>query len=266
MSNLPENFLFSQSSLQAYVDCPRRFQLRYLQRQQYPAPEVDDMLEFERRMEQGQRFHQLVQQHLIGIPAPLLKKRLTDADVQRWFDLYLQTGLDDVPANRQTEHTLTVPLGDTMLLAKFDLLAQSDDKALIVDWKTARKLPRREWLADKLQTIVYRYVLAKSGIDPALIEMRYWYAEHNGTSHSFAYDAVQFKADEKYLMSLVDEINTRADFPLTDETSRCRFCTYRSLCERGVKAGSLAEWDAQDYDEGVADFTIDLEQIAEIAF
>ena len=274
--NLPDDFTFSQSSLQDYADCPRRFQLRYLLNQRWPAPEVDDMLEFERRMEQGERFHHLVHQHLAGIAPDILTKRLTDADVRRWFAAYLKNGLDDLPASRRPEMTLTVPLGDYMLLAKFDLLAvEPGGRALIVDWKTGAHIPKAERLAKRLQTIVYRYVLAAGGdglnggqpIPPERIEMIYWYAEHDGATRRFPYDAAQFADDESYLRGLVAEIDSRADFPLTPDETRCRFCVYRSLNDRGENAGSLAEWDETDdpaLDE--ADFTLDIGQIAEIEF
>jgi predicted RecB family nuclease len=274
MGNLPDDFVFSQSSLQDYVECPRRFELRYLQRQRFPAPEVDDMLEFEQRMEQGEHFHHLVHQHLIGIPADLLTKRLTDSTVKGWFEAYLTHGLDNVPERRFAECKLTVPLGKYALLAKFDVVAMGE-KALIIDWKTSHKLPKREWLAQKMQTVVYRYVLATGGaqlnggaaLSPEHIAMRYWYADHDGATHVFAYDAEQYAADAARLLQLVDEIDTRPDFPLTEDTRRCHFCTYRSLCDRGAVAGSLAEYEDADYEASdLTDFEIDIDQIAEIEF
>lgn len=273
--NLPDDFIFSQSSLQDYVDCPRRFELRYLLRQRFPAPVVDDMLEFERKMAQGEHFHHLVHQHLVGIPAELLLRRLEDMDVRRWFEAYLKTGLEAVPSQRRPEVTLTVPLGDYLLLAKFDLVALDvGERALIVDWKTGQHIPKAETLARRLQTIVYRYVLAKGGaqfnnnaqIPPNRIEMVYWYADKNGETRKLPYSIEQFQADEDYLLKLVDDINTRETFPLTEDVRFCRYCVYRSLNDRGTQAGALAEWNEDDAGTDVDDFDIDLEQIGEIEF
>jgi hypothetical protein len=51
-------FQFSQSSLQDYVECSRRFELRYIERLRWPALQSEPVLEQERHMQQGQRFHQ----------------------------------------------------------------------------------------------------------------------------------------------------------------------------------------------------------------
>ena len=85
-----DNFQFSQASLQDFVDCRRRFQLRYLQRLPWPAVESEPVLENERTMRQGAEFHHMIQQHLIGIPAERLSARLEGGDPQaeelrRWW-------------------------------------------------------------------------------------------------------------------------------------------------------------------------------------
>ena len=77
-------------------------------------------------------------------------------------------------------------------------------RAIIVDWKTGAHIPKAERLAKRLQTIVYRYVLAAGGdglnggqpIPPERIEMIYWYADHDGETLRFRYDAAQFAADD----------------------------------------------------------------------
>src|SRR5512140_2479670 len=73
-SELPASFNFSQSCLQDYSDCPRRFQLRYIEKLAWPAIEVEPILESERRQQAGQQFHRMVQQHLIGLPMEKLNR------------------------------------------------------------------------------------------------------------------------------------------------------------------------------------------------
>jgi hypothetical protein len=66
---MPDNaaFVFSANSLQDYQDCPRRFELKYLLKQSWPAVESEPVLEFEHKVQLGSQFHQLVYQYLNGI-------------------------------------------------------------------------------------------------------------------------------------------------------------------------------------------------------
>ena len=132
------------------------------------------------------------------------------------------TALADVPSQRWPELTLTAPLGKWLLLAKMDLVAIAPDgRALLLDWKTGRHMPRAARQAQRLQTRVYRYVLAQAGarlnggeaIDLARIEMRYWYAQHEGEVLRFPYDEDQHRADGRFLRGLAREIDRREDFP-----------------------------------------------------
>ncbi|MGB7340661.1 MAG: PD-(D/E)XK nuclease family protein [Phototrophicaceae bacterium] len=274
MGNLPDDFMFSQSSLQDYADCARRFELKYLIKQRFPAPEVDDMLAFEHRMAQGQQFHLLVHQHLLGIPADLLQQRINDAEVAEWFSTYLKNGLDDVPEKCYPEKTLTIPLDKFGLLAKVDLLAIDDSNVQIIDWKTSRYLPKQNQVKNRWQTRVYRYVVAKgagylhaeTAITPEQIQMSYWYAAHDGKRLNFPYNHEQMQQDEADLLQLIHDIDNTSVFPLTDDERQCRFCTYRSLCDRGTQAGSISDYD-EDFDHSDTEIIeINFEQIAEIQF
>ncbi|MBA4379648.1 MAG: hypothetical protein C0393_03000 [Anaerolinea sp.] len=71
-STIPTPFTFSQSSLQDYADCPRRFQLRYIEELAWPAVESEPALENERHQQEGLFFHRLVQQRLVGLPVEKL--------------------------------------------------------------------------------------------------------------------------------------------------------------------------------------------------
>jgi len=95
--------------------------------------------------------------------------------------------------------------------------------------------------------------------------MIYWFAEFGGAIERFPYDADQHAADCDNLAGMVAEIAAHAEaiWPLTPDERRCRFCNYRSLCERGVTAAFLNELED---DLEPAEVAIDLEQIAEVAF
>ena len=281
MSLLPPEFQFSQRNLQDYVDCRRRFQLRFLQGLVWPAVEVEPHLEHERRMQSGSAFHRLVQQHLLGVPPERLSEMLESGneDLQRWWGNYLgfvgQLHLGD---RKLVETILSAPIGSYRLVAKYDLIYwdEQESKVTIVDWKTSLNRPPRSWLADRLQTRIYPYLLVNAGapysagerLNPEQIEMLYWIAEHPDEPERFVYDSKGYQLDQEYLTGLIQEIEglTEDQFFLTDDETKCGFCTYRSLCNRGVGASTFDQLESDQETDGDDDFSLDFDHIAEIEF
>jgi len=278
---LPSGFQFSQGSLQDYVDCPRRFQLRHMQRVAWPALETEPALENERYLRQGAAFHRLVHQHLIGIPAERLSRAVSDDSLRRWWRSYLESGPSDLPPFGYPEVLVSAPVAGCRLVAKYDLVAvDAGRRAIIVDWKTARQRPRRTWLSARMQTRVYPYLLVRAGahlndgqsFEAEQVEMVYWFANYPADPERIAYHAAQYETDGVYLTSLIEEIKSMGeeDWPLTTQEKRCRYCPYRSLCQRGDRAGQFEEMDlgsemADEFDLP-ATLEIDFEQIAEIEY
>ena len=73
---LPENFRFSAKNLQDYADCPRRFELKYILSQSWPAEVSQPVQEIEDKMDQGRLFHKTVNQHLSGVPGEIIIQSL----------------------------------------------------------------------------------------------------------------------------------------------------------------------------------------------
>ena len=265
-------FSFSQTSLQDFSDCPRRFQLRYIKQLQWPAVETEPVLENERRQQEGQLFHRRVQQHLIGLPAEKLTRLANSPDLSRWWENYLGTKFKYSGYAQHVEITLAAPVGTFRLLAKYDLIAvKLGARVSIYDWKTTRKRPRDEWMAARWQTRVYRAVLVQAGahlnrgdpFSPEQIEMIYWYAEYPSEPACYPYNTTQYKRDWDALTSLINEIGNHHHFPLTEDEKKCAFCPYRSYCNRGGKAGTMMDEMAETELTGDK---INFEQIAEIEF
>jgi CRISPR/Cas system-associated exonuclease Cas4 (RecB family) len=270
MNNLPEGFIFSQSSLQDYMDCARRFELRYIRQLAWPAVESEPVLENERRQREGQTFHRLIQQHLLGISVEKLERMATSPDLLRWWHNYLDARLGLDGCSLYTELSLSIPLAEFRLTAKYDLLAvRPGHKAIIYDWKTNQKRPRDEWMAARMQTRVYHALVVEAGshlngnlpFEPGQVEMIYWYSNHPSEPTRLPYDQKQYQRDQDALLKLVTEINTLPDFPRTDEKVKCGYCKYRSYCDQGIRAG-----EGPDEVSAMDNIVLDLEQIQEIEF
>jgi hypothetical protein len=272
---LPNNFQFSHAALQDFVDCPRRFYLRYVRQLRYPAPESDPLRDLDQHVQREARFRKLVQQHQIGIPVKALAATIADDTLAEWWDAYLAHPPADLPPTRRAEVTLSVPLAGRRLIAKFDLLAVGE-RAVIVVWKTAPHRPTRAWLEKRLQTVVYPYVLAQAGahlnggkpIPPDAIRLIYWFVDEPQQPEVFEYSAAQYKRDDKRLATLAADMLKReseADFELTEDVERCLYCAYRSLNDRGTKAGNLLLADA-DKPAELFDLDLRLDQIGELGF
>jgi hypothetical protein len=104
--------------------------------------------------------------------------------------------------------------------------------------------------------------------------MIYWFANFPEQPEHFPYSDRQYAADQSYLNDLITQIQRKSavastqpdsEFPLTNDEKRCRFCVYRSLCDRGVQAGSMDLMESET-EEAAPQITLDLEQIGEIEF
>ncbi len=276
--SLSPDFHFSQKSLQDYLDCPRRFELRYIQHQKWPAIQTEPVIEQETAMEEGRLFHQMVQRLVAGLPSDAILEDTSSSDLNRWWlNLVQNDPLDNLPPQRYAELTLSAPLAGFRLLAQYDLVAVAPGlQALIFDWKTSAKKPSHHQLSLRLQTRIYRFMLVEAGaflnnnrpLEPEQVEMIYWFTEYPASPERFPYDRTQFEADRDYLANLISEIARLkpGQFYLTPDVEKCRFCIYRSLCDRGEKAGAWEGQDEETDSTSGSDSGLGFEQIGEIEF
>lgn len=273
MTMLPADFVFSQGNLQDFVDCRRRFQLRHLLRIPWPAVESEPLEQNQDRRERGLALHRLIHQHNLDFPEERLSQSARALGLEEIWQCYLRCGPQFPAEQRYPEFFVAAPVAGYQVLAKLDLLViEPGGKAVIIDWKTSRPRPR-SWLASRMQTLVYRYLLGRAGprlnlggLLPESIEMVYWYVAEPEKSIRFRYDQASYRRDERALADMIREIEALPEdgFTLTEERSRCAFCSYRSLCERGQRAGSQSDFDEDAFTDD--EFDLDWNQIAEVEF
>ena len=251
---LPDNFHFSQRILQDYLDCPRRFQLQHLERLSWPAAPSEPYDRYEELRDLGNRFHHLVHQHLSGLSSELILESISRQKLQTWFIRYLKEDFLSTSRAHYSEITLTSLIDGTHFIGKFDFIAQdSQGNFRIIDWKTSSKEPDPGWLKSRAQTMLYpalflaagRQLFPEQTIAPDKVKMVYWYPEHPDQSIVFPFSEEihdrQLKALQKVVRSMQNNSPHQRDLAKTENTAHCRFCVFRSYCDRGIEAGAIQD-------------------------
>jgi PD-(D/E)XK nuclease superfamily len=300
---LPANFAFSQSSLQAYADCPRRFWLAFVEQLPWPAVEASPVQEVEEWVRLGSTFHLLVQRAEVGLDADLLAAGLAEP-LAGWFANYLRHRPADLPTQHvEIEHILSIPIeygvrnaesrmqqdlpvSSTLrtpdselrirLAAKYDLIAaEPGGRVVIMDWKTARKRTDAATLRQRWQSVVYPYVLVEASaslpwgpVQPEQVEMRYWFTAAPTQPVSFRYDSQQHAANRQRLHDLLGEIlagQREADFPkvIDSEINRRRFCNFCIYRSRCNRGVTAGDFTAVEDAEDF--FAVDVDKALEFS-
>lgn len=276
MNILPVDF--NQSSLQDFLDCPRRFELGTLHDSAWPAPHSAPLSKYESLTEIGNQFHQLCQQFFIGIDPVLISSSIANPDILELWHSFQPYGQSLLEYPYFFEQILRIPFENHFLVAKFDLIVQpSADEFLIIDWKTSRKKPSKSILSTRVQTILYPFIFhqagselfSRDGIPPSAIKMQYWYPLSSEPEVIFPYSQTKHVEITHNLSDLIHNIQNMiasgVPFPLTEDPGHCEYCIYRSYCERGYTSNSVPA-GADLEDEDLSNMHFDLDLIKEIEF
>jgi hypothetical protein len=224
------NFVFSANSLQDYLDCPRRFELKYLLKQNWPAEESEPVLEFEHNAELGNRFHRMVHQYLNGVPQEILLASIQDAALHEWFANFHAFYSSRKFVQIFSEFSLRAVINQSPLVAVCDLIALTADGNLwILDWKTSAKKTRREKLIDRVQTILYPFIALECGnrIFPDFqpraenIHMAYLFVQHPSDNLlTFDYSPDSHQQNRAFLTATIGEILSKNQVRLNAQRKR----------------------------------------------
>jgi hypothetical protein len=170
------------------------------------------------------------------------------------------------------EYPQIIHFCDYRLIAKYDLLVfEENGDAIILDWKTTQYRTSASFLEKKIQSVVYPFVFTTSNkevISPENIRMIYWFPEFPDEPETFNFSKARYKQTEILLKGMIEDVSKRkyGDFPLTDDDRKCKYCVYRSLCDRGLTAGDIARIDEGNGVDSNKSDEIDFNEIEEIEF
>jgi len=266
---IPKGHLFSQHSLTTFRRCPRRFLLKYIDRQPWPVPDSDDPLDSGAHLERGRIFHLWMVRRHLGLPMEDIVACCEDAQLVRWWATAESFPWRGLPTGmREAELPVVVPLGEYRLYARYDLVAlDPGGEAIIVDYKTLRQRPREETLQNRLQTRIYLYSLVAAGrvltggaeVDPEHTTMLYWFTDFPERPGIVRYSRQAFEQDREMLTSLARRAGglLREEFRPCDDPRQCTYCTYRSLCDEEARAAASESVEALDWLDEELDALLD---------
>jgi len=217
----------SQSTLNLWQACPRKFQHQVLDNFHLPA-------ELNTKMEQGSRFHLLMQQRELGLDITNLAA--SDLQLQNWIAAFEHNPPVMIEGDRHSEHLRTYKLNSYILTAIYDLLILGTNQAQILDWKTHNQPISAAVLQANWQTRLYLYLLvATSDYLPEQISMCYWFA-NTATTVAIAYNQHDHDQTEQELRQILSEMNDaqQADYyaQLPQGSEKCTKCEFKYRCER----------------------------------
>lgn len=239
----------SQSHLNILSICPPKFQQVYVDcLGSLTTPERQDSMQW------GSRFHLLMQQRELTLPIePLLA---TDMELDRSLKALIEAAPELKPDPniwREAEHCRTFSVGNFLFTVVYDLLIAQGDRAIILDWKTYRQLPKAKNLETNWQTRLYLYVLAEtSEYEPEQIQMTYWFVKSGKPqSKTFEYSRAKHRQTERELTGLLADLKTwlqnyrefQIDFPHQPDCEKsCPFYhVFAEIDPRQAIIGSIDE-------------------------
>ncbi len=251
-------FIFSQSSLEVFRKCERQFYLQYLARRHFPPRPNVPSPEQEAQLAQGNLMHKYMERVFRGMDRALLAA-CAPTPIREWLEDACDFADQLAPGSRLPELTLSIPFGTARLTARYDLVVLGPDgQVTIVDWKTSSEPPSAFLLQQRMQHVMFPYVLTESSLlgtpratDPSRVEMIYWFTADPLEPVRFPYSAAAHEQNRRKLQDMVRTIMTRraeTDFPKVADSPAnrrrlCAYCSYIHYCERSATPATRIDLD-----------------------
>ncbi|MEM7334823.1 MAG: PD-(D/E)XK nuclease family protein [Chloroflexota bacterium] len=257
-----DTLTLSRSKITSFLNCQRQFQLRYLEQIAWPSLPLSEQMET--AVARGTRFHQLIEQSLNQLP---IANR--DPYLKRWWSRFENFASTLPKGAKLIETTMTIPFSlpittqrTYLLNGRFDLLIIGHDIgqpfAHLFDWKTGRPKSeselRRDW-----QTRLYLAMLAEGGnallpqgsqLHPHNILFTYWYVDEPNQPRTLQYSQSAHEENWRELQQValqIDALDASQTWPLTDDLTQCRTCSYSIICHRHAET-TVSQIDADDHE------------------
>jgi len=132
------------------------------------------------------------------------------------------------------ESRFEADLKNHTLAGIIDRIDKNDDAYEIIDYKTARKMPSKDFIDKDFQLSVYHLGLTKRWpqINPEKIKLSFYFLKH-GEKISTSRTPEQLENTKKFILKTIDEIEQKIKDNYNFEpipSGLCDYCGYRQMC------------------------------------
>lgn len=232
---------FSQTQIQDYLFCPRRYFLSHIQKITWPEPVSPSFEKIEESNRQGKAFHLFINRLIQGVSYKELISQVYETDLNQWLKNFKK--YNPLPDNAKifSEIEISAIFAEILWIGYMDAVAFLPDKIQIFDWKTSRRVGDPKVLLNSPQTRLYCFLMMQNhqnflnfsgNISPDQIEMVYWYARFPSDPIHLQYSAELYDKDLVYFKDMAEKLcyDDRANYPQTLQQNNCRFCRFQTFC------------------------------------
>ena len=231
-------FYYSQNSLNTFEQCPLKFKLKYMDNIKWKKDEDEKYYE---NMKVGLDYHLLCERYFSNIPIPISEHEKNHEELSRWVN-NLKEVVPKVDENIYLpEYEIKMMKDSIKIQAKYDLIILKPNKEIeIWDWKTEERKLKKSEMENRIQTIVYMYMLKENakeifGIDVEFenIKMIFWQPHYKEDKIVIEYSKNQHLKNEGKIKDSIDQIcNYKFDTFFDKELYKrsCKYCEFNYLC------------------------------------
>ncbi len=223
-----ETFLYSQSSLDTFLTCNRKFKYQYIDSIRWG--EIEE--ELAEKFKKGEKFHTLAERYFSGIPTG--EEFLEEEDLKEYFNNLKDTFLINKDYEYKAEYEIRYRNDNIKLMARYDLIVFKKDSVEIWDWKTGNKKLQEKYQKEKLQTKIYLYLLKEKLGDKVKAEnisMNYWQPQYKNDWVTINYSDEMHSRNKKELKELMKDILEEEKFEMTENKKACQYCDFKKICK-----------------------------------
>jgi len=224
-----KEFYYSQNSLGIYNFCPKKFEYVYIEN----LSGIEELVEVREKIELGTKFHILAERYFNGMNDYFYVK---EEKLKEWMSILENYYPMDLEC--RSEYEVKQNKDGLKILAKYDLIVEEGNKLKIIDFKTNKKVYRKEKLEESIQTKIYMFLLGEninkinSNLFLENLEMEYFQLNFPEEKIKINYTKEKHEKNRTIIKKIVSSIENSRKNGFKKIVGECHFCKFRAYCKK----------------------------------